>query len=79
MRLKLQARLTAAHEEVREARLGGGGESPASPEALGTRGGWKGDSRDPGDADKVPLYFTTILCIGALLYFYDIPEVREGQ
>ena len=43
-------------------------------------GGWRGkgsdgDDRGAGDGDKVPVYFTTMLCIISLLYFYDVPEV----
>ena len=75
-------RYTAAQEELAAAARGGrfaGDGSPASP---GTpAGGWKGGgagARDAGDADKTPLGFTTLLCIAALLYFYDIEEVRRG-
>jgi hypothetical protein len=79
MRNKMQHRLTAAQEELI---LSGNG-VPESPRgSLGqSPGGWSGakgkddHEHDAADADKIPVYFTTFLCVAALLYFYDVPDV----
>ncbi len=82
MRNKMQHRLTAAQEElilsgnqVPESPRGGVGVNGASPNAS-----WKKEfdhdlDSDKSDADKIPVYISTFLCVCALLYFYDIPDV----
>lgn len=80
MRSRMQHRLTVAQEELI---LSGSRvpESPQTPEGAGRDGdGWGGKDRvvkDGGadDPDKIPVYVTTFMCVVALLYFYDVPEV----
>lgn len=79
MRNRMQHRLTAAQEEL----ILSGSRVPESPRTPGSAGkdgdGWGGKDGDKDggadDPDKVPVYFTTFMCIAALLYFYDVPEV----
>jgi hypothetical protein len=61
---------------------GGGSGTPLGSGVGAVR--WKGgrdrDDADAGDADKIPVYVTTLLVVGALLYFYDVPEVgKRGE
>jgi hypothetical protein len=81
MRQKLQLRLTTAQEALAAARgktnqINGRGGAPESPSTPRGDGGWDDVSNGGGNGgDTAPLYFTTLLCVGALLYFYDVPDV----
>ena len=72
----MQRRRTAAQ---RNSSSGGRPESPEVPERRRSDGApesW-GD-RDGGekdDPDRIPTFVTMFLCIGALMYFYDVPDV----
>ena len=79
MRNKMQLRLTAAQEElilssnaVPESPRGSLGQSPGG---LSGAKGRDDHEHDAADADKIPVYFTTFMCVAALLYFYDVPDV----
>jgi|TARA_B100001540_G_scaffold312866_2_gene334725 hypothetical protein len=80
MRNKMQRRLTAAQEEL----ILSGGRVPESPGGPGAPGGDRSErleswgDRDGGekdDPDRIPTFVTMFLCIGALMYFYDVPDV----
>jgi hypothetical protein len=84
MRQKLQLRLTTAQEALAAARgktnqINGRGGAPESPSTPRGDGGWDdvggGGGGGGNGGDTAPLYFTTLLCVGALLYFYDVPDV----